>query len=456
MLDKLPDKGAKYRSTLYQYCEELDRRSNVRIQKGVTECPRATHCESSGEVGSNSTPKGSNSQEMSESKTGAAFSEELSIMSKHLRENGLSLQEERQPLQKRPKVTRKDKCGFSTFKFADTVNISSLQARKNLSRRLSKRRRAAKRGWKDREFEEVQHVVLLDDEDAQPMNSTQGGDAFDNREYKIYYPSRGDPECVELFCSDVNCLEPESYLSSPIMNFYIQYLQRSPSLMAKRKGDCYIFNTYFYSKLEEAITCKNDRSGSFLKLRRWWKGVDIFQKAYIFLPIHGDMHWSLVIICIPAKEDESGLIILHLDSLGLHASSHIFSIVGSYLREEWNYINENAPPSDPPISERIWKHLPRRIEKEKIMVPQQKNEYDCGLFVLYFMERFIKDAPERLRKKDLSIFGRKWFKPEDASGLRDKVREVVNKEFETNMLKLKDGMQEWRASTSASENSNSS
>lgn len=40
------------------------------------------------------------------------------------------------------------------------------------------------------------------------------------------------------------------------------------------------------------------------------------------------MHWSLAIICIPAKEDESGLIILHLDSLGLHSSSHIFSIVG--------------------------------------------------------------------------------------------------------------------------------
>ena len=36
-------------------------------------------------------------------------------------------------------------------------------------------------------------------------------------------------------------------------------------------------------------------------------------------------------------------------------------------------------------------------------VPQQNNEYDCGLFVLYFMERFIEEAPERLRKKDLAM-----------------------------------------------------
>ena len=36
-------------------------------------------------------------------------------------------------------------------------------------------------------------------------------------------------------------------------------------------------------------------------------------------------------------------------------------------------------------------------------VPQQKNEYDCGLFVLFYMERFIKQAPERFKKKDLSM-----------------------------------------------------
>lgn len=36
-------------------------------------------------------------------------------------------------------------------------------------------------------------------------------------------------------------------------------------------------------------------------------------------------------------------------------------------------------------------------------VPQQKNEYDCGLFVLYFIERFIREAPERLRTEDLAM-----------------------------------------------------
>jgi hypothetical protein len=38
-----------------------------------------------------------------------------------------------------------------------------------------------------------------------------------------------------------------------------------------------------------------------------------------------------------------------------------------------------------------------------LQVPQQKNEYDCGLFVLYFIQRFMEEAPERLKKKDLAM-----------------------------------------------------
>lgn len=36
-------------------------------------------------------------------------------------------------------------------------------------------------------------------------------------------------------------------------------------------------------------------------------------------------HWSLVIICIPDKEEESGPIVLHLDSLsGVHSPRSVF------------------------------------------------------------------------------------------------------------------------------------
>ncbi|KAI8528330.1 hypothetical protein RHMOL_Rhmol12G0141300 [Rhododendron molle] len=285
-------------------------------------------------------------------------------------------------------------------------------------------------------------VVLVDEEEPELSDSMELADEPDEcimKDSKIYYPSSDDPESIEICYSDMECLNPQAYLSSTIMNFYIRYLQRNSPTRARR--DYHFFNTYFYNKLKEAVLKKNDQASYFIKFRRWWKGVNIFHKAYILLPIHETVHWSLVIICIPDKEDESGPILLHLDSLGLHSSNLIFEkirrlidssnnfLTASFLKEEWNYLNREEAPSDLPIADRIWKNLPRRIEGKKISVPQQKNDYDCGLFVLYFMERFIDVAPRRLKKKDLAMFSNEWFKPEEASSLRKKVRKLLLDEF---------------------------
>ncbi|KAM0856389.1 hypothetical protein ACQ4PT_049196 [Festuca glaucescens] len=268
----------------------------------------------------------------------------------------------------------------------------------------------------------VQEVVLLDGD----ARHSESADKTTNKRdaMKIDYPSSEHPQSVELSHDDVKCLEPESLLSSPIMNFYIMYLQQPMSSISTPKGKCHIFNTYFFSKLE-ALISKVDKASYFLKLRRWWKGIDIFQKAYILFPVHADTHWSLVIICMPSKEDQSGPMILHLDSLKFHRSKHIFSVVERFLKEEWSYLSKNVSSEECPIQKMVWKNLPRKIEKKPIAVPQQENEYDCGLFVLYYMQRFIEQAPERLHKKDLSMFGKRWFQPEEASALRTKIRSVL-------------------------------
>ncbi|KAJ9169576.1 hypothetical protein P3X46_017751 [Hevea brasiliensis] len=276
-------------------------------------------------------------------------------------------------------------------------------------------------------------VVLVDEDETQLVETIEPENKHAEcmKDAKIYYPSRDDQESVEICYSDINCLDPEGFLTSPIMNFYIRYLRLQISPTNKAICDYHFFNTFFYKKLKQAVSYKgSDKESFFVKFRRWWKGVNIFQKAYVFIPIHEDLHWSLVIICIPDKEDDLGPIILHLDSLGLHSSKSVFEDIRSYLREEWNYMKQEVSPPDLPIADRIWKHLPRRIDVKKIEVPQQKNDYDCGLFVLFFMERFIEEAPERLKKKDLAMFGKRWFRPEQASGLRVKIRKLLSDEFQ--------------------------
>ncbi|KAL5228805.1 hypothetical protein ABZP36_017070, partial [Zizania latifolia] len=76
--------------------------------------------------------------------------------------------------------------------------------------------------WKD--LEQARDVVLLDDEDVQPEGQLDCVVREKWNESKIYYPSRGDPEAVELSGSDIKCLDPGVYLSSLVINYYIQII----------------------------------------------------------------------------------------------------------------------------------------------------------------------------------------------------------------------------------------
>ncbi|KAK3165380.1 hypothetical protein QOZ80_1AG0032450 [Eleusine coracana subsp. coracana] len=264
---------------------------------------------------------------------------------------------------------------------------------------------------------DVVHVDLDDDTEPARLAEIEMSDKWDAS--KIYYPSSTDSGAVDLTHSDMKCLEPEEYLKSPIINFYIQYLKNS-----RPREDLYMFNTYFYCKLEDALSTMGNSDSQFIKLRRWWKSVDIFKKSYIILPIHEMMHWSLIIVCMPTNKTESGPVILHLDSLGLHPSQKLFDIVRRFLEAEWRHLQKDSS-YDIPFSRKIWECLPRNIDKKKVQVPRQQNEYDCGLFMLYYNDRFIQDAPERLTREELRMFGCKWFEPKDASGLREGILSLV-------------------------------
>ncbi|MCD9639824.1 hypothetical protein HAX54_024567 [Datura stramonium] len=66
-------------------------------------------------------------------------------------------------------------------------------------------------------------VVLVDEEEPDVSKATERVDqVVERKATKIYYPSRFDPESVEICCSDMESLAPEAYLSSTIMNFYIR------------------------------------------------------------------------------------------------------------------------------------------------------------------------------------------------------------------------------------------
>lgn len=459
----LPDKGQKLQLTIKAMEEELDQRKHRHpAQMDVAECEKHRNSTASngfGQKDASSQVKNSKSQfstifsrkmeENTDCRVGNAFDKELTTLGhcnrQNMRSNGRSCKKRKQntqsssrqlPFQCATSVSlngerrgpangdQKGKASSAHLLHHNSENFST-----NSSKKKDDCRVLPSYGSRHRKDPTV---VVLDEDEPQLGTTELAKELAEHmKDAKISYPSRDDPASVEIAYKDMDCLAPEAFLTSPIMNFYIRYIRLQASPANKATCDYHFFNTFFYKKLEQAISYKgSDKESFFVKFRRWWKGVNIFEKAYILIPIHDDLHWSLVIICFPDKKDESGPIILHLDSLGFHCSSTVFSNIKSYLKEEWRFMNQEVVPTDFPIPDRIWKHLDRRIEDKIIAVPQQKNDYDCGLFVLFFMERFIQEAPERLKKRDLAMFGKKWFRPEEASDLRKKIRAILMDEFQ--------------------------
>ncbi|KAL4347734.1 hypothetical protein GQ457_17G001220 [Hibiscus cannabinus] len=455
---RLPDKGQKIRDQLQQLEEEKKRRTLSRARLLADECEKLSQPPSSRTVGSSNgfeNLRKSNQpfpqstfgarfckklEENTDSRSPSTFGKSSSVLNhcenQKTKCHGDFSQSERIIVRRSPRHISSRH--YTKPSFGDqnsrTATLSSLFDTVDNLRSTSKKDAIQVRPPNDSRCRQGETVVIVDDEEPQLLKTTEPEVKLPNckKDARIYYPSRDDPESVDISFGDIDSLAPETFLTSQIMNFYIRYLRQQASPTSRAICDYHIFNTYFYQKLKEAVSYKgSDKDSLFIKFRRWWKGVNIFQKAYILIPINEDYHWSLVIICIPDKEDESGPIILHLDSLGLHSSRLVFKNIKSYMKEEWNYLNQEVAPSDLPIADRIWENLPRRIDERTIAVPQQKNDYDCGLFVLYFMERFIEEAPERLKKKDLAMFGKQWFRPEQASGLRPKIRNLLIEQFQS-------------------------
>ncbi|XP_043724692.1 ubiquitin-like-specific protease 1D isoform X2 [Telopea speciosissima] len=437
MSSRLPDKGAKLRARLQRLEDEKKRRSLLRLKKDDDDCKKATQSRCLSFSGFAGACNGSSSvRQSSQSHSQSAFAPCFNVL---LERKACRVSSRKLPF----KSVIDDSLDKDRQRLPNggdqkvTAPRSLNHQEENLSGRFSKKRTSSELQTlldsKTRKGQSHQTVVLVDEEDCPSLETTQQKDQPIERmkDKIIYYPSRNDPESVEICYLDIDCLAPEAFLSSTIMNFYIRYLQRPVSPTGRPMGDYHFFNTYFYKKLKEAVSCKKSEKDAFMKFRRWWKGVNIFQKAYIFLPIHENLHWSLVIICNLEKDDESGqIILLHLDSLGYHNSFDIFEDIRSFLKEEWKYLSEEVAAPDPSIGDRVRRNLRSKICEKIITVPQQRNDYDCGIFVLYFMERFIEEAPARLKKKDLDRFGKQWFKHEEASGLRKRIRDLLNEEFE--------------------------
>jgi Ulp1 family protease len=118
-------------------------------------------------------------------------------------------------------------------------------------------------------------------------------------------PPEGGPGAVEFTAADLGRLAPDEFLNDTAIDYYLRYVRMN--LERERPEDaarCYFFNSFFFKKLSEKTGggMNAGAAASYAKVKKWTRGVDIFAKDYVFVPIHDHLHWSLIIICHPGAE----------------------------------------------------------------------------------------------------------------------------------------------------------
>lgn len=136
------------------------------------------------------------------------------------------------------------------------------------------------------------------------------------------------------------------------------------------KSKIHFFDSYFMSILVE----KGANNVQHLTKR-----VNVFDKSFIIVPIHSNgNHWCVAIICNPSDNDQR--CIMEFDSLSPNRSSSIYSLL---LREF--LANEFAKDEKKTVE---FNEL--NCPYVSVSCPQQKNCDDCGVFMLQFVEDFLK------------------------------------------------------------------
>ncbi|XP_015282319.1 PREDICTED: sentrin-specific protease 2 isoform X2 [Gekko japonicus] len=184
---------------------------------------------------------------------------------------------------------------------------------------------------------------------------------------------------LKITRGDIQTLRNQHWLNDVIINFYMNLLvdrNKRPGLPV-----LYAFNTFFYPKLN---------SEGYDAVRKWTKGVDLFQYDMILVPIHIQIHWGLLVVDMRRKA------IKYFDSMG-HNGYRICKRLLQYLQEE------SKAKGNLDINASSWTLYSMKPHE----IPQQLNSSDCGIFACKYADFISRDKPIMFTQHHMPYFRRR-------------------------------------------------
>ncbi|KAM8874621.1 uncharacterized protein AB9W97_015860 [Spinachia spinachia] len=178
-----------------------------------------------------------------------------------------------------------------------------------------------------------------------------------------------------LGLEDLGTLEEQNWLNDQIINMYGELI------MEATQHKVHFFNSFFHKQLV---------AKGYDGVKRWTKKVDLFSKWLLLFPIHLEIHWSLITVTMATKT------ISYYDSQGIvfrHTTDNIMKYLQSEAREKQQAAFQKG-----------WKIT---IIKG---IPQQKNDSDCGVFVLEYCRCLSVKQPLLFSQEDMPLIRKRIHK----------------------------------------------
>ncbi|TRZ06745.1 hypothetical protein HGM15179_020363, partial [Zosterops borbonicus] len=173
-----------------------------------------------------------------------------------------------------------------------------------------------------------------------------------------------------LTMDDLQTLYGPNWLNDQVMNMY------GDLVMDAVPDKVHFFNSFFYDKL---------RTRGYEGVQRWTKNVDIFGKELLLIPIHLEVHWSLVAVDVARRT------ITYFDSqrtLNRRCPKHIC-----------RYLQAEADKKERPDFREGWRGA------FKMNVARQNNDSDCGAFVLQSNWHEVVDSFDEMNLSEALLRG---------------------------------------------------
>ncbi|KAJ5033142.1 uncharacterized protein L3040_008800 [Drepanopeziza brunnea f. sp. 'multigermtubi'] len=166
------------------------------------------------------------------------------------------------------------------------------------------------------------------------------------------------------------------------------------TLLLAGRQDIHCMSTFFFATLSGTKDTIN-----YAKVEKWTKGVDIFTKKHLLVPINKDgNHWTLAIITMAPLTGgtASPFEICTVDSLN-SVGGQSYALIANQL---WTYLILEAKSKRGAVlspDQVKWKHARNS--------PQQNNGQDCGVYMLVCLERFADDPEHFLHTMEQASAG---------------------------------------------------